>query len=104
MINYINKIKKYIDDPYEKIKVNVISIFIFSLIYYLFYINDKENFIVNNDILKKKEDNKLNYRDFLYFSILTNFTITFGDIIPGTGRVKLLTGIQVFLFWYITLF
>lgn len=104
MINYINKIKKYIDEPYEKIKVNVISIFIFSLIYYLFYINDNENFIINNDILKKKEDNKLNYRDFLYFSILTNFTITFGDIIPATGRVKLLIGIQVFLFWYITLF
>ena len=72
--------------------------------YYIFYLNNKDHFIISSDILNVKEHSELHYRDFLYFSTLTNFTVTFGDIIPATGRIKLLIGLQVFLFWYVTLF
>jgi hypothetical protein len=98
------KISSFIDEPHEKIYINIANIFIFSIIYYNIYKTDKESFIVNKDILKNKKNGELEYTDFLYFTLLLNFTVAFGDIIPRSNSIKILVNIQVFTFWYITLF
>lgn len=103
-MSFIKKTATFIDEPYEKIYINIASIVLFSIIYYNIYLSDRDSFVVNSEILKNKENGELNYTDFLYFTLLLNFTVAFGDVIPSSNTVKLLTGIQVISFWYITLF
>ena len=101
----INKtLIKYINEPHEKILLNIISIIIFAVLYYVIYLNDKNCFIVNETVLLDRENQELTFMDILYYSILLNFTTTFGDIIPFSQSTKLLASLQSFIFWYIALF
>jgi hypothetical protein len=92
----INKSSTFMDEPYEKIYINIASIIVFSIIYYSLYKTNKDSFVINKDILKNKTNGVLNYMDFLYFTVLLNFTVAFGDIIPSSNTVKLLTNITLF--------
>ena len=104
IINKMNKsFEKFLDQPHEKIYFNLINEFLFSLIYYYIYLMDPNCFIVNELMFINRKEQKLEYTDFLYYSTLLNFTISFGDMIPLTGNVKFLSSLQVFIFWYIAL-
>ena len=100
----MKRVSGFMDEPHEKIYINIASILLFSVIYYNIYLSDKENFVINKDTLKNKKNGELTYSDFLYFAVLLNFTVAFGDIIPSSNTVKLLANIQVVSFWGITLF
>ena len=101
----INKLfRKYIDEPHEKIMINIVNIVLFSFIYYGIYLKNKNSFMINESMLINREEQKLNYFDFLYYSILLNFTISFGDMVPLSTEVKVISSIQTFIFWYIALF
>ena len=68
-----NIIKKFLDEPHEKIYLNMILIIIYSFIYYQVYLYDGKAYMINEELLKQKEG-KLDYVDFLYFSLLTQLT------------------------------
>ena len=103
-MSFMKRVSGFMDEPHEKIYINIASILLFSVIYYNIYLSDKENFVINKDTLKNKKNGELTYSDFLYFAVLLNFTVAFGDIIPSSNTVKLLANIQVVSFWGITLF
>tara|TARA_B100001094_G_scaffold72638_1_gene68922 strand:- start:339 stop:653 length:315 start_codon:yes stop_codon:yes gene_type:complete len=94
--------KKFLDEPHEKIISNIFNIILFSFIYYYLYKKDKNSFKVSEDLLKDKTE--LSYYDILYYSLLLNFTISFGDMVPLSSDVKVVSSIQTFLFWYIALY
>ena len=98
-----NLIKKFLDEPHEKIYLNMILIIIFSFIYYQIYLYDGKSYMINEELLKQK-DGKLDYVDFLYFSLLTQFTMSFGDMVPFSKEVKALVSIQALCFWGIALY
>ena len=102
--NFNRSTRRYINEPYEKIYMNILLIFIFTGIYYVMYKNDKNSFLASELILMDRGEQELNIVDFFYYSIFLNFTITFGDIIPFSNKIKFLNMIHVISFWYITLF
>lgn len=104
-IKNINRlVKKYVDEPHEKIILNMINIIIFSFIYYMIHLYDKNSFMINELMLMDREKQELNYFDFLYYSTLLNFTISFGDMVPLCREVKVVSALHTFIFWYIALF
>ena len=103
-MSFMKKFSSFMDEPHEKLYINIVSILLFSVIYYKIYLSDRESFVINKDTLKNKTYGELTYTDFLYFAVLLNFTVAFGDIIPSSNTVKLLANIQVVSFWGITLF
>ena len=84
--------------------INIVNIVLFSFIYYGVYLKNKDSFMINELMLISREEQELNYYDFLYYSILLNFTISFGDMVPLSTEVKVISSIQTFIFWYIALF
>ena len=101
--NVINSSMQYVNEPHEKFLANVILMFIFWVVYYVLYITDETAMIVNKDVILNKETNKLDVFDFAWFSTLTQFGITFGDITPRSKMCKLLIIIHAILAWYIVL-
>ena len=81
----------------------MILIVIFSVIYYQIYLNDQTSFMVNEQLLKEK-DGKLDYVDILYFSLLLQFTLSFGDMVPFTKEIKAVRSVQSLIFWAIALY
>ena len=79
------------------------KIIILSFIYYKLYLDDNESFIINEKLLKKK-GGKLDYFDFLYFSILNQLTVSYGDIVPFTNKIKVIVSLQILFFWSIALY
>jgi len=64
---------------------------IFSVLYMLLH-NSKTDFY-------QEGNNFNNFGDSVYYSCITMFTIGFGDYSPQTSIGRLLTCIQVLLFW-----
>ena len=52
-----NLIKKFLDEPHEKIYLNMILIIIFSFIYYQVYLYDGKSYMINEELLKEKMEN-----------------------------------------------
>ena len=102
--NISKKIEHLLDEPHEKIYINILNIILFSFIYYHYYKKDKSSFIVNETLLKNRENGELTYYDMLYYSLLLNFKISFGDVVPLTDEIKVITSLQTFIFWYIALY
>ena len=81
----INKLfRKYIDEPHEKIMINIVNIVLFSFIYYGVYLKNKNSFMINELMLISREENELNYYDFF---ILFNI-IEFYDFIWRYGTIE----------------
>ena len=59
--------------------------------------------MVNEELLKQKEG-KLDYVDFLYFSLLNQFTMSYGDMIPFSKEIKAVVSVQALCFWGIALY
>lgn len=100
MIKYI---KQLIHEPYEKIYINIFLIIILAFVYYKLYLDDTESFIINEKLLKKK-GGQLNFFDFLYFSLLNQLTLSYGDIIPFTNNIKIIVSFQTLFFWSVALY
>jgi uncharacterized membrane protein len=101
--NILYSVKKTLDEPHEKLYLNIILLVILSGVYYKLYLRDNKSFIINETLLKEKEG-KLTYFDFLYFSLLTQFTVSFGDIVPLSPEIKAVVSFQSMCFWTIALY
>ena len=83
-----------IDEPHEKVIVNIIIIFLFSAIYYGVYtLNPNKAYSVKN----------LSYSNMLYYSCIVHFTLGFGDIFPVSRIARGVTIIHSAIFWFINL-
>ena len=73
-INSFNSLlKKYMDEPHEKIHLNVLNIILFSIVYYYGYLQNKNSFKIDESMFLNRGKQELNYLDFLYFSALIIF-------------------------------
>jgi hypothetical protein len=95
---YIKASSKYFDSSHEKFFYNIMSILVFSFVYYTI-----DTTIDNNSFTSKTEKTNLEYGDYLWLSITTNFTIPLGDVYPTTFTAKWIMATQALFFWYITL-
>ena len=88
---YNNSIK-----PHEKMVHILLSVVVFSCMYYGLYLQNKKHF-------KQPVENEypLKYENFLWYSVTLSFIIPSGDIYPLSGEAKLLSVIQSILFWYV---
>ena len=72
---------------------NLIIILIFSIIYF-FAFKYLDNSYYFSDKMKEKE---ISFIDFLFFSICTQTTIGFGNIVPRHNLIKIIISIQLIL-------
>ena len=76
----------------------IISIVFYSLLYYLccvskdFYYRKKNLLPIQND---ETSYSTISYFDLLYFSIITQTTVGYGDIIPYSRKSKTLVVLQI---------
>ena len=96
-----------------------ISIFIYSVIYYFicnngdFYYRKEPNILPFHqtpktqpsnsqsitdrvDTIHKNSEGKLSYLDLLYFSVISQSTIGYGDIVPRSNLSRFIVILQVF--------
>ncbi len=77
---------------FSKLLYNIISIFIFSIIYYIIERIDKNAF-----------SDEFNYPEAIYFSSTTNFTLGFGDVLPQSPIARIMVVVQSMIFYIITI-
>jgi hypothetical protein len=87
-----NKLITAFDEPHEKLIFNLLLIALFSIIYKVIDIYDKNAF-----------SQPLQYSDSLYFSSITNFTLGYGDILPKSILAKTAVVLHSFLFWMVAI-
>jgi len=68
---------------------HMLIIILFAFVYYLTFIYDSKTFNIH------KNDEDINYLDFLYFSLVTQTTVGYGGIIPTRNISRLLNFIQL---------
>ena len=83
------------DEPHEKLIHILVSVILFSFIYYALYKQNARHF--------KHEIKDIRYEHFLWYSLTLNFTIPFGDVYPESGEAKLVSSMQAIFFWFIML-
>ena len=94
MINLFNFIKNLNRKDLSKyLAVQFITIIVFSIIYY-----------VTNYILKENKKTFVSYLDTIYFTIVTHFSVGYGDITPKNKLHKLLAIIQIITSFIISLY
>jgi hypothetical protein len=82
-----------VDEPHEKFVANIILVIVYSGInFYILNIHEKE--------LHNKE---YTYFDALYYTVITHFTIGFGDIVPKSVLGKSTTMLHIFMVWIINI-
>jgi len=99
----INRSMEFFNEPHEKFISNVVLMLIFWVIYYVIYISDTNAMIINKDVIVNKKTNKLDIFDFAWFSTLTQFGITFGDITPKSKLCKVCVISHAIASWYMVL-
>ena len=67
-----------------------ISLFLYQLVYYFFC--NRKDFKIRGD----SGNVKIDLFNLFYFSIITQSTIGFGDIVPQTKKSKLIVILQVY--------
>ena len=72
---------------------NIVLIFIFSCIYFIAF-KYVDNSYYFSDKMKEKE---ISFVDFLFFSICTQTTIGFGNIVPRHDLIKVLISLQLLI-------
>ena len=91
------KMSEYMDSPFEKFKLISMLLFMFSIIYYVLYLIDKKNYIIDEKI------NNVSYFTFIWYSATTNFTVPLGDVYPATILAKTIMVLHIWMFWFIML-
>lgn len=92
-------IKKFFISKKLLLKIISIQIFIIILFSLIYYFIGNDNFILNysNNNINSNINNKFNYFDYLYFSVVTSSTTGYGDIIPSTNLARILVTTQILL-------
>jgi predicted membrane protein len=72
---------------------NIVLILIFSCIYFIAF-KYLDNSYYFSDKMKEKE---ISFIDFLFFSICTQTTIGFGNIVPRHNLTKILISLQLLI-------
>ena len=96
-------VNKKLNEPHEKFVANVIMVFVFTSIYYFTYVMDEKTFFIHPDIKRTSVQEPLDIVEFFQFATLTQFGITFGDIVPKSLLARCLVILHAFLFWFIML-
>lgn len=101
MKNIFDRLVKFYNEPHEKFMYNVFLIFLFSIVYTTLYSYDKNTFKV---IIQEKNPNRsYTYYDFLWFSIMSQFTMVQGNLYPLSTLSKCVISLQSGLFWFINM-
>ena len=77
---------------YHKLLLFCLSIIIYSFVYYKFF--TKDDFIYDTH-LKKPQKAYNKYFEMLYFSVINQSTVGFGDISPKSQMAKVVVMIQI---------
>jgi hypothetical protein len=85
------------DEPHEKLAHILISVVVFSFMYYGLYLQNTAKHFEHDKYKVVK------YEHFLWYSLTVTMTIPFGDVFPSSAEAKMLTGVQAILFWFIML-
>ncbi len=67
-------------------------ILFFAVVYYIIHINFENTFECKN---KKQNNKELSFFDFIYFSLVTQTTVGYGDIVPCHIFSKIITMLQL---------
>jgi len=89
---FINKLITYFDEPHEKLIFNILLIGIFSIVYKIIDVNNKNAF-----------SKRLNGFDPIYFSSINSFTLGYGDILPQSNVAKIAVIIHSLMFWMVAI-
>ena len=101
--HFMYKTHTMLDEPHEKFIANVVLMLIFWAMYYYIYTTDPKQMVVNKAVITNKETKRLGVFDFAWFSTLTQFGITFGDITPRGKLFKSLIIVHAIIAWFILL-
>jgi hypothetical protein len=83
---------------------HIITIFLFAMAYFLASIYINESMVNKNAIKKHTNDNRsLSFLDCLYFSLVTQTTVGYGDIVPTHAVTKLINVMQLLTIYGILL-
>ena len=82
--------------------LNLVSIFFYSGIYYHLLTTEEEHFHFPDAELIKDKSPKDNYLNALYFSVITQLSIGYGDITPKSNHTKIVSIFQAFCMLVIT--
>lgn len=82
-----------------KLFMNLV-IYISFVLCYLFFINDFDHSVKNENDNYTNVDNLISV---IYFGLTTHTTVGFGDIIPRTNRLKIIISIHILLTFIVNL-
>lgn len=96
-----NRLINFYNEPHEKFLYNIFLIFVFSIIYTTLHYFDETTFKV---LIQEKNVNKsYTYFDFLWFSLMSQFTMVQGNLYPLSTLSKCVIALQSGLFWFINM-
>jgi len=88
----------------EKIFINLGIIFIFACINYIIeYLGEVKNIKFFKGQFQFPDDHKIHFGNTLYFTLITHFTVGYGDYYPKRHIAKWITAFHVFFAWYINI-
>ena len=98
-------VSRAFDEPHEKLIAIVITILVYSVIYYMAYNNNKafDKHGVHFEYTRNDMKTPLTFGHFLWFSCMINFGMPLGDIFPTTYFAKALCVSQASIVWIIML-
>ena len=76
------------------IQYHLVAIIVFSILYYIL--------AVGNLVGDEEDERFTNYGSTLYYTIVTHFTIGYGDISPKSAILRLLCCVQIFTAFLLT--
>lgn len=80
------------DNVFEKLIANLFIWFFFAILYFFFM-----------EIKDKNKTRKINFKEALYFSATSHYTIGFGDYTPVNDLGRALLVLHIFSSWFISL-
>jgi hypothetical protein len=97
-----DKLTNFFNEPHEKFLLNMISILLFGIAYTILYNYDKNNFKI---LIKENnsEKNEYSFFYFIWFSLMSQFTVGQGNMYPSSPISKSLIAMQSSLFWFINM-
>lgn len=72
--------------------INFYSILFFSFVYFIHYLYDKDAYHFTSNTIDNKE---ITYLDFLHFSLVTQSTVGYGEIIAHKRFSKIINSLHI---------
>jgi len=104
-LTFFKSKKKNLGPIKKQILLNFGVILFFSILNYLIeYLGTVSNISLFKSQFQMPDDHKLNFGNTLYFTLITHFTVGYGDYFPRRHIAKWVTAFHVFMAWYINFF